>query len=795
MAVQLGGISLRMGVNAADFYTEIQKINSTLGGFQKKVRGMSRGLSKLAGAAGIGIGVGGAVAGLSQLVTEINAASVAAERLGFSTTKGFQALQFAAKGSGVEVGQLEESIQRLLRRTSEGIMGKGQAIPGFETINLDPFKAAQMSSEELFNTVLKGVNELDSVADKVRVAFNLMDTQGAKVLTERFARLNPILQELFKQVRPDVEGLEEGSFKITQAWLLVSEAAKGFGEELLVIIDGPLVAMLEWLAKMTNGLRQWMADVRAWGASVEKAVGKAFGSDLAKKAKVSAQVISKAFDNILPEWMKPAAKTLGKFGPGVGVSQLIPKPPPIKAEELRVPGLGKIKEETAELKELGTAFGPTIAALSQVETNLQKLATSNAIQTFRKKAVADANLFGAAMADVARKAPEHMKESLLAIAKGADQFTEIDKLSKMIAASGKNITKESTQEMSKDINATITRLKALTKVQAAVDIASKKPKVTKDPQMEFIARADNMIRGMRQATEGVGGTMLQKDMAMLEEFFDQWETKLGKVTPKLEKWRAELTAAAEAKDQAFTSEKLEEWNQSLDKTLNPLREQLGFYSEEDRLLDDLIAKVGDLSEAQIKAAQVEIKAHVVKNKHLEETAEHLAEVRDVGRTVGETLGGALSEVAHQGASLNDVMENLAASLFNLANQKLLLEPLGNLFSDMAGGFTQSGTGSSGGAQSGGGFGTAVGSFFGDMFSGWFAEGGMIPSGKFGIAGESGPELISGPARVTPLAHAGAGATNMTFNVTTPDVDSFRASRGLLEQEMSASATKQVRRRG
>lgn len=34
-----------------------------------------------------------------------------------------------------------------------------------------------------------------------------------------------------------------------------------------------------------------------------------------------------------------------------------------------------------------------------------------------------------------------------------------------------------------------------------------------------------------------------------------------------------------------------------------------------------------------------------------------------------------------------------------------------------------------------------------LFSGWYADGGTIPAGKWGIAGEAGPEIITGPARV------------------------------------------------
>ena len=49
----------------------------------------------------------------------------------------------------------------------------------------------------------------------------------------------------------------------------------------------------------------------------------------------------------------------------------------------------------------------------------------------------------------------------------------------------------------------------------------------------------------------------------------------------------------------------------------------------------------------------------------------------------------------------------------------------------------------------------------DAFAGFFANGGTIPSGQFGVVGENGPEFVSGPAKVTPM---GAGTVvNITVN--------------------------------
>jgi lambda family phage tail tape measure protein len=74
-------------------------------------------------------------------------------------------------------------------------------------------------------------------------------------------------------------------------------------------------------------------------------------------------------------------------------------------------------------------------------------------------------------------------------------------------------------------------------------------------------------------------------------------------------------------------------------------------------------------------------------------------------------------------------------------------------------------------------GSSSGNFFGNLFAGFFANGGQIPSGKFGVVGEAGPELISGPANITPMTQvpgvSSAGATNVTYNINAVDARSFQ----------------------
>jgi hypothetical protein len=79
--------------------------------------------------------------------------------------------------------------------------------------------------------------------------------------------------------------------------------------------------------------------------------------------------------------------------------------------------------------------------------------------------------------------------------------------------------------------------------------------------------------------------------------------------------------------------------------------------------------------------------------------------------------------------------------------------LGSMFSGIFGG--------------GGGGGGGLFSGLGSLFGGFFADGGYLSAGKVGIVGESGPELISGPANVTPMDEAGGG-TQVVFNINAID---------------------------
>jgi len=132
-------------------------------------------------------------------------------------------------------------------------------------------------------------------------------------------------------------------------------------------------------------------------------------------------------------------------------------------------------------------------------------------------------------------------------------------------------------------------------------------------------------------------------------------------------------------------------------------------------------------------------------------------------TIGKTIGSIFSpsKSSDSGSSGGGIINTIGKTIGSIASG------IGGAVSGVAkavGSIFSSGPGSS--SMGGGGILETIGGGIKSLFSGFFANGGMIPQGRFGIAGEAGPELIGGPASVTPMG------TNVTYNINAVDASSF-----------------------
>jgi hypothetical protein len=133
----------------------------------------------------------------------------------------------------------------------------------------------------------------------------------------------------------------------------------------------------------------------------------------------------------------------------------------------------------------------------------------------------------------------------------------------------------------------------------------------------------------------------------------------------------------------------------------------------------------------------------------------------------DRMGQTLSDLIFDTGSWKESLLSLSKQLV----QMMAIDPLISGGKDWL-----SGLFSGGGAATGAG-GGGLWSSLGTMFAGFFAEGGMIPRGQWGIVGEDGPEPVfagAGDLTVHPNGSMGVGVTQI-FNIQTPDANSFRMS--------------------
>lgn len=231
----------------------------------------------------------------------------------------------------------------------------------------------------------------------------------------------------------------------------------------------------------------------------------------------------------------------------------------------------------------------------------------------------------------------------------------------------------------------------------------------------------------------------------------------------------------------------------------------------------------DLTAAQVE--QIKTLAGVRYDRTAREKAD---ETKTFAEDVAAAVKNSMDEAADAFAdfvvggksSFSDFADSILRDITRIAVRSALLRPLENWFSGFFGGSSGGGGGIGGvigsavsalaGVFTGGGSGTpatmsgadfarlnVIPSAAGNVFEAGnvvpFARGGVIHRASLApmaLMGEAGPEAVMPLARDGSgrLGVRGGGGVNVTINVSTPDVASFRASRGQIAAEMSAALT-------
>lgn len=153
------------------------------------------------------------------------------------------------------------------------------------------------------------------------------------------------------------------------------------------------------------------------------------------------------------------------------------------------------------------------------------------------------------------------------------------------------------------------------------------------------------------------------------------------------------------------------------------------------------------------------------------------EMNDFRGFFEQTLNQLITSAFQGGQGLNSVFGDMFGTMGSIFSEGLngILGMFGN-FGSSIGGILGSLFGGGGGGNIFGSIISGIGSFFGFM-----ADGGNIPAGGWAIAGEAGPEIITGPATVTPMDKVSTSG-GPAINITIQSIDTQTGTEFLLKNK-------------
>lgn len=167
-----------------DVLIQIKAIDKTKRAFS----GITKGLRTVAGAAlnlkTAFVGAAGA-AGIGLLISRsldaTDALAKTANRIG-TTTEALSRLQFAADISGVSTETLNMAMQRFTRRTAEAARGTGEAKDAIRELGLNANDLLRLDLDEQMIKLADAFADVQTDADKVRIAMKLFDSEGVALV-------------------------------------------------------------------------------------------------------------------------------------------------------------------------------------------------------------------------------------------------------------------------------------------------------------------------------------------------------------------------------------------------------------------------------------------------------------------------------------------------------------------------------------------------------------------------------------------------------------------------------------
>jgi hypothetical protein len=234
-----------------------------------------------------------------KTMSSIDALGKMSSKIG--TTAGSLAkLQFAAEQTGVSAETMGMAMQRFTRRAAEAARGTGEAKGALKELNLSAAELIKMPLEDQVLALSKSFDNVETSADKVRLAMKLFDSEGVALVNtlgagsdglqamfndaealglvlsedavdgveaanDSMNRLKTLLVGFSRQaVAAFAPAIDEIAKSLTELGLKAADGdVQNIGEVIAKSIVGALISVIEVIEKMMNAFGQMAHKIQA----------------------------------------------------------------------------------------------------------------------------------------------------------------------------------------------------------------------------------------------------------------------------------------------------------------------------------------------------------------------------------------------------------------------------------------------------------------------------------------------------------------------------------------------------
>lgn len=235
----------RLKVDGSELVKGLKKAQTDSEGFFSKMA-----LSATVVAGAIATSMTAAFAGLGALISKdtkkISELHDAALRMGTSVGA-FQALEYAAKQSGVSIGSVTSSVKLLMKNIASAADGNKTLQGLFSNLHLDPSQLLNMSADQQYASVADAIKDIPNAAEQARVAIGLLGRSGFDNLSLMkddvrglMAEFKSFGGELTDNQAKAVDDYGDSIGRLGTIW-------DAFGLQLTASVAKPLGVVVQWL--------------------------------------------------------------------------------------------------------------------------------------------------------------------------------------------------------------------------------------------------------------------------------------------------------------------------------------------------------------------------------------------------------------------------------------------------------------------------------------------------------------------------------------------------------------------